>query len=165
VAVVNRVVTENLGNDIIISADTIVSLGDHILEKPDSKAHAMEMLAQLSGREHSVFTAVTIAVRRELLPLALEGYDADERSSSDYRFKTFLTRTAVQFAVLSPVTVQGYVDSEEPMDKAGSYGIQGIGASLVEGIRGDYFNVVGFPVRNFAVELNRLLESMFSNQT
>ena len=87
---------------------------------------AVRMLTALSGREHTVYTGVTI--RRG-------GEEATEHEA-----------TAVRFRPLTPEEIRTYVSTGEPMDKAGSYGIQGYGCLLVEGIRGDYFNVVGLPV-------------------
>jgi len=121
--------------DIIIAADTVVALGGRILGKPRSRAEAVEMLASLSGREHTVYTGVT--VRRD-------GEAVTEHEA-----------TAVRFRALSPEEIAAYAGSGEPMDKAGAYGIQGLGALLVEGISGDYYNVVGLPVCRLAKLLAR----------
>ena len=112
--------------DLILAADTVVAVDGQILGKPRDKDHARQMLALLSGRDHTVYTGVT--VRRD---------------------QTVLTQheaTRVRFRPLSPAEIDAYVRSGEPMDKAGAYGIQGLGALLVEGIEGDYCNVVGLPV-------------------
>lgn len=115
---------------LIVAADTIVSLDGRILGKPGDKEEAIGMLRMLSGRTHQVYTGVTL-----LFP---EG-----------RRETFSEMTEVCMYPLSPEEIVDYVNSGEPMDKAGAYGIQGLGARLVERIRGDYNNVVGFPLARF----------------
>ena len=112
--------------DLIIAADTVVALDGAVLGKPRDENDARRMLALLSGREHQVYTGFT--VRR--------GEQVFTRSEE----------TAVTFRPLTEREIAAYVATGEPMDKAGSYGIQGYGAMLVEGIRGDYFNVMGLPV-------------------
>lgn len=111
---------------LIIAADTVVALDGEVLGKPHSEGSAAEMLKKLSGRAHQVYTGFT--VRR--------GEKVVTRSQ----------RSEVHFRPLSEQEIAAYVATGEPMDKAGSYGIQGFGALLVEGIRGDYFNVMGLPV-------------------
>lgn len=112
--------------DLIIAADTVVAVDGQVLGKPHSRDEAVEMLTALSGRTHTVYTGVTVCRGGE----ALTEHEA----------------TAVRFRPLTPAEIAAYVATGEPMDKAGSYGIQGYGALLVEGIEGDYFNVVGLPV-------------------
>lgn len=112
--------------DLIIAADTVVAVDGQVLGKPHSRDEAVEMLTTLSGRTHTVYTGVTVCRGGE----ALTEHEA----------------TAVRFRSLTPAEIAAYVATGEPMDKAGSYGIQGYGALLVEGIEGDYFNVVGLPV-------------------
>ena len=114
------------GADTVIGADTIVVLDGEILGKPANDEEAFSMLARLSGREHSVFTGVTI--------LSQKG----ERS--------FYKETKVKFCELSDGEIRDYIKTGECSDKAGAYGIQGFGSRFVEGITGDYFNVVGLPV-------------------
>lgn len=114
------------GTDTIIGADTVVAIDDKILGKPENEKDAFNMLKMLSGREHSVFTGVTI----------IKGDDIN----------TFSAETRVKFFELSDDEINNYIKTNEPMDKAGAYGIQGYGALLVEKIDGDYFNVVGLPV-------------------
>lgn len=113
-------------NDIVIGADTVVSIDGKILGKPADKEHAKQMLRALSGREHSVFTGITII-----------------KGSME---KSFYAETRVKFFDLSEKEISDYIETGEPMDKAGAYGIQGFGSLLVEKIDGDYFNVVGLPV-------------------
>ena len=112
--------------DLVIAADTVVSVDGQVLGKPKDAADAKRMLATLSGREHTVYTGVT--VRR------------GETCITEYE------ATVVRFRTLQPDEIADYVSTGEPMDKAGAYGIQGLGCLLVEGILGDYFNVVGLPV-------------------
>lgn len=112
--------------DLIIAADTVVALDGRVLGKPQDQGEAFAMLSALSGREHRVYTGVTV----------LGGGQA----------ATEHEETAVAFRALSPEEIRDYIATGEPMDKAGAYGIQGVGALLVQGIRGDYCNVVGLPV-------------------
>ena len=111
---------------VIIAADTVVALDGEVLGKPHSEAQAAEMLGKLSGREHQVYTGFTVR----------QGDRAVTQSEC----------TLVTFRSLSAEEIAAYVATNEPMDKAGAYGIQGLGSLLVEGIRGDYFNVMGLPV-------------------
>ena len=122
----------------IVAADTVVVLGGAILEKPADGAHAVQMLTRLSGREHEVLTGFWIG--------SVDG--AVERSE--------VARSAVRFRELSEALVRRYVDTGEPMDKAGAYGIQGIGGALVASIEGSYFNIVGLPVAQVAAALREL---------
>lgn len=113
-------------DDLIIAADTVVALDGRVLGKPQDQGEAFAMLSALSGREHRVYTGVTV----------LGGGQA----------ATEHEETAVTFRALSPEEIRDYIATGEPMDKAGAYGIQGVGALLVQGIRGDYCNVVGLPL-------------------
>ena len=112
--------------DIVIAADTIVVLGDTVLGKPRDEQDALEMLKSLSGRSHQVMTGVTV----------LQGE----------KFLCHTEITEVFFRSLSEEEIYAYIATKDPMDKAGSYGIQNGGALFVEKINGDYFNVVGLPV-------------------
>ncbi len=111
---------------IVIACDTVVALGGRIFGKPGDRAEAAEMLQTLSGRTHEVFSGLTVCTR--------------ERS------ETVCERTLVDFRVLDPREIEAYLDTGEPFDKAGAYGIQGFGAMLISGISGDYYNVMGLPV-------------------
>ncbi len=133
---------------LIISADTIISFCGTVLEKPADPQSACTMLKLLSGKEHQVLTAVTIALLSPS-PTQNEAY-----------VKTFCESTRVRFSDLSDETIAAYVATGEPLDKAGSYGIQGIGSSLVKGIDGCYFNVVGFPIHRFCKELIEMLKTV-----
>ncbi len=116
-------------DSLIIAADTLVVRGAEILGKPKDAADARRMLAALSGREHLVYTGLAL----------LENTPAR-------RLRQSHAVTRVRFRTLSPAEIAAYVQSGEPMDKAGAYGIQEFGALLVESIAGDYFNVVGLPL-------------------
>lgn len=112
---------------LVLGSDTVVVQGDDVLGKPRDGAEAVEMLARLQGKEHRVETGVAIMAPGGRVASAVEGVRV--------RFRPFDLRTARE-----------YVATDEPMDKAGAYGIQGFGAALVERIDGDFFAVMGLPV-------------------
>ena len=118
---------------LVIGADTVVCCEGKILGKPHSREAAAEMLTALQGRSHEVYTGVTLYSQSETV--------------------TFFECTQVEFYPMTEVEISEYIDSKEPMDKAGAYGIQGLGARFVKGIRGDYNNVVGLPVGHLYQEL------------
>lgn len=118
----------------IIAADTVVAIDGKILGKPADAEEAAAMLHLLSGRTHSVFTGVCII-------------------SADGEQKSFAEETTVEFWQLSEQMIEDYVQSGEPMDKAGAYGIQDAGALLVKRINGDYYNVMGLPVGRLLREI------------
>lgn len=121
-------------NEVIITADTLVILDDKILGKPKSLEEAMEMLRLLSGKTHQVVTGVTIA-------------NQEKRTS-------FSSTTKVSFTTLSEKEIRYYVDTFQPLDKAGAYGIQEwIGGVAVEKIDGSYYNVMGLPIHRLFKEL------------
>jgi septum formation protein len=113
---------------LIVAADTTVVIDDHILEKPVDQHDARRMLRLLNNRWHQVLTGIAIIDPRLQTTVAHE-------------------QTEVKFAAMIDEQIDWYVASGEPMDKAGAYAIQGLGARFIEGIQGDYFNVVGLPVR------------------
>ena len=117
---------------LIIAADTFVVFGDRILGKPRTNAEAREMLRALNGQAHSVISGFTI--------LDTETGKVVSRS----------VETRVHMRKLTLREIDSYIRTEEPLDKAGGYAIQGRGAVLVESIEGDYFNVVGLPLRALA---------------
>lgn len=121
-------------DEILITADTLVFLDGRRLGKPRDTSHALEMLLALQGREHTVCTGVTV----------MQGC----------RRLTESEETTVRFRSAGEDELRAYIRTGEPMDKAGAYGVQGLGALFVEGIRGDYFNVVGLPM----LRLSRMLE-------
>ncbi|CAH6661892.1 Maf family protein [Pseudocitrobacter vendiensis] len=122
----------------VLGADTIVILNGEVLEKPRDAAHAAEMLGKLSGETHQVMTAVALADRQNTLDT--------------------LVVTDVTFRVLSEHDIAGYVACGEPLDKAGAYGIQGLGGCFVRKINGSYHAVVGLPL----VETYELLSNFNS---
>jgi septum formation protein len=111
----------------VLGADTTVALEDEILEKPVDQADALRMLQRLQGKRHEVHTAVCLRA------------DGAEYEAQDL--------TAVFFRPADDEMLRAYVATGEPMDKAGAYGIQGFGAALIERIEGDFFGVMGLPVR------------------
>ncbi|HED11362.1 MAG TPA: septum formation protein Maf [Caldithrix abyssi] len=127
---------------LVISADTIVSLDGNILGKPRNEDHAYDMLAFLSGKTHQVYTAFGLFYKhyeKELLHLVC---------------------TDVTMRVLTDEIIMAYIGTGEPVDKAGAYAIQGQGAMLIEGIRGSYTNVVGFPLAQFFDKLDHFLGTL-----
>lgn len=131
-----KVVFSKNPDSYVIGADTIVVLNGLILGKPLSEAEAADTLKMLSGTKHEVFTGVSI-----LSPAGTT---------------RFFEKTEVLFWELTEDEIRAYVQSGEPFDKAGSYGIQGLGAMLVKKISGDYFTVVGLPVARLVRELKSL---------
>lgn len=119
-------------NAVIISADTIVTLDGEILGKPKDEDDAFDMLLRLSAREHEVYTGYCVMRIR------------------DGKAVCGKVKTKVKFKKLSEDKIRGYINSGESMDKAGAYGIQGVGSILIEKIDGDYFNVVGLPISALA---------------
>jgi len=120
---------------IIIAADTFGVLDGRLLGKPDDAANAREMLALMSGKCHEVVTGFTII-------------DTDSGKTVSH-----VVKTRVHFKTLSKAQIEKYVETGEPLGKAGAYAIQGKGADLVEKIEGDYYNVIGLPVHALAREL------------
>ena len=119
----------------IVGADTVVAYQGQILGKPTDKADAKRMLTMLSGQTHEVYTGVCVI--------------------EDGKTKTFYEETKVTFYEISDEQIDRYIKTGEPMDKAGSYGIQGKAAVFIKGIEGDYYNVVGFPIARFLQEITK----------
>ena len=117
---------EKFSGSIIIAADTIVVIGDEILGKPQDREDAFRMLKILQGREHEVITGVSVALNSKVI--------------------THAEHTSVKFRSLNDDEIKNYISTGECDDKAGAYAIQGRGSILIEGIKGDYFNVVGLPL-------------------
>jgi septum formation protein len=113
--------------DVILAADTTVVLDGKIFEKPTSPADAVRMLQELQGRTHEVLTAVAVA--------------------QDGRLEQALDVSRVTFRPVDRATLEAYVATGEPLDKAGAYAIQGLGAPLIERVEGDFFGVMGLPLR------------------
>jgi septum formation protein len=109
----------------------VVVLDSHILGKPDNTEHAIEMLLTLSGRTHQVYTGLSLV---------------SAAGSAISNVRTSFSVTDVEFAPFDEARARAYVATGEPLDKAGAYGIQALGALLIPRIHGDYFNVVGLPL-------------------
>ncbi len=128
-------------DELVIAADTIVVCDGKVLGKPHSLEEAKAMLSMLSGRAHQVMTGVTVLLGEQLI--------------------SHTEVTDVHFRTLSHKEIDAYVESGEPMDKAGAYGIQGGAALFVEGIAGDYYNVVGLPVCRLQQMLKEMAPELF----
>lgn len=122
--------------DVVLAADTIVVCDGKILGKPHSKEEAKQMLRLLSGRDHQVMTGYTLLKNGECL--------------------TETETSRIHFRPLEEAEIQAYVDSGEPMDKAGAYGIQGLAALFITGLEGDYYNVMGLPLCGLTLALRKL---------
>ncbi len=143
-------IAQNSTDAIVISADTIVVFDDNILGKPQSEEHAAQMLTNLSGNTHSVYSGVFVAAVHS------EGVIVDSIS--------FFERTKVTFSTLNESEIKRYVETGSPLDKAGAYGIQDdLGALFVESIHGDYYNVVGFPINAFYQRLKSNKPDIFKH--
>ena len=121
--------------DLIIAADTVVSLDGSVLGKPEDELDAFRMISALSGMRHQVYTGITVSCGGEVIT---------EHEVTDVYFRN-----------LGEIEIEHYVKTKEPIDKAGAYGIQGYGALLVERISGDYYNVMGLPVCRLGRMLSR----------
>ncbi len=130
---------------LVIGADTVVSLEGEILGKPLDERDAFKMLTRLQGREHEVYTGVTLLYRA---PGALE-----------QTVRSFHERTRVSFFPMTEEEIGEYVGTGDPLDKAGAYGIQGFCARYVRGIEGDYNNVVGLPAGRLYQEIKEWLKN------
>lgn len=140
VDVCGRLAAENKEDFVVIGADTVVSCWGEILGKPKDKEDAVRMLKNLQGGSHQVYTGVTLAWKYK---------------DMSAMFATFSECTDVTMYTMSEEEIKRYVDSGEPMDKAGAYAIQGLCAAYIQGICGDYNNVVGLPVGRVCQELKR----------
>jgi septum formation protein len=128
---------------IIIAADTIGVIDGRIIGKPHSSVEAIEMIASLSGKPHTVITGFTV--------LDTITHKSISRS----------VETTVYFKSLTSAEIEAYVKTGEPLDKAGAYAIQGLGAVLVERIEGDYYNVIGLPLHALSEALKELGVKVF----
>lgn len=126
---------------IILSADTVVAYDSKVLEKPKDEQDAKSMLGMLQGNTHQVYTGVAL-------------YDYLSKKE-----KVFVQKTEVTFYAMTEEEIIEYVNTKEPMDKAGSYGIQGIGGKFVKEIKGDYNNVVGLPVARLYQEIKWMMNN------
>lgn len=121
---------------VVIAADTIVVVDGEILGKPRDTAHAAEMLGRLAGREHTVYTAIAVA--------------------RDAQTESAVEDVRVTMRAMAAGEIAAYIATGEPMDKAGAYGIQGYGATIVERVDGDYFSVMGLGLRRLVELLGRV---------
>jgi septum formation protein len=121
---------------VVIAADTIVVVDGEILGKPRDAAHAAEMLGRLAGREHTVYTAIAVA--------------------RDAQTESAVEDVRVTMRPMAADEIAAYIATGEPMDKAGAYGIQGYGATIVERVDGDYFSVMGLGLRRLVALLGRV---------
>ncbi|XP_075991755.1 dTTP/UTP pyrophosphatase [Anticarsia gemmatalis] len=122
----NRLTKEGKAPDLVIGADTMVTLDGEMFGKPTNEQEAVSMLSRLSGRGHTVYTGVVV--------------------KSPSKVVKFTEKTDVFFGKMEDKQIKGYIATGEPMDKAGGYGIQGVGGTFVERVEGDYFTVVGLPL-------------------
>ncbi|KAL0895195.1 hypothetical protein ABMA27_013638 [Loxostege sticticalis] len=122
----NRLISQGQSPDIVIGADTMVTLDQELFGKPTSQEEAFQMLSRLSGRSNTVYTGVVVKAHNKIVK--------------------FTEKTDVFFGKIHEDQIRGYIATGEPMDKAGGYGIQGMGGSFIERIEGDYFTVVGLPL-------------------
>ncbi|KAJ5073593.1 bifunctional dttp/utp pyrophosphatase/methyltransferase protein-related [Anaeramoeba ignava] len=163
--VMNKLNSENQKPDLIISCDTVISakieqeipedlknnpvflqIGDRfVMGKPKTKENSFKMLSFLSGKQHNVISGVTL-----LFP----------KFSSDENCITFSNSTSVFFKNLSTESINAYIDTSEPIDKAGGYAIQGLGVCLIEKIDGSWSNVVGFPLSEFCEKVSEKFEEI-----
>ena len=125
---------------IVLGADTVVACGGRILGKPADAENAVTMLRMLQGRAHEVYTGVTVLYEE----------------NGEKKALTFHEKTTVHFCPMTEAQIREYVATGDPLDKAGSYGIQGICARYIRGIEGDYNNVVGLPAGRVYQELHGL---------
>lgn len=137
-----REVAAELDSGLILGADTVVVCDEHLLGKPRDREDAERMLRLLSGRWHEVLTAVALV------------------DASTHRLRQSLVRTRVHMHVLSASEIEGYLNSGEPFDKAGAYGIQGLAAQFIDRIDGCYFNVVGLPLSATVQMMQSLAEDL-----
>lgn len=133
----NRILMDSSDRLVVIGADTIVSYNHKVLGKPKDRDDAFLMIKSFQGRVHSVYTGITVFYTKE----------------NEAKSFTFCERTDVKVAAMTDREIREYVGSGEPDDKAGAYGIQGLFAKFIEGIDGDYYNVMGLPVARLYKEL------------
>ena len=136
-----RAVARKLVEGIVIGADTIVVYAGEVMGKPKDQSDAIQILKRLSGKKHEVITGVALV---------------NARNNLEY---VWSEKTSVWFRQLSDIEIKKYVESGQPMDKAGAYGIQGRAAAFVKRIEGCYFNVVGLPLASLVENLKRFIST------
>ena len=137
---VRKIISERKSSYPVLTADTIVVLGDKIFGKPRQESDAINMLLKLSGKTHLVMTAVTIGIM----------------TKEEAKFHTISVSSRVEFAKLTASDCKEYCDTGEPFDKAGGYGIQGYGSAFIRKINGSYSNIVGLPIHEVVQLLKEL---------
>lgn len=147
--VANKLNTQNLTENnftskLVIGADTIVAVDNTILGKPKDKEDAFQMIKSIEGRAHQVYTGVAIVETS-----AIPGLPTSELA-------VFYDSTDVEVYAMTNSQIEEYINTNEPYDKAGAYGIQGLFGKFVKGIKGDYNNVVGLPVAKIYQELKKM---------
>ncbi|XP_076636627.1 dTTP/UTP pyrophosphatase [Colletes latitarsis] len=138
--VYDRLSGDPIQPSLIIGADTMVTMGDIIYGKPKNESHAFEMLSSLANKEHIVYTGVCLKTPKTEV--------------------NFYDSAIVKFGDISKEQIEAYIQTGEPLDKAGGYGVQGLGGCLVEKINGDFYTVMGIPLYSMTKRLNEL----FSNK-
>lgn len=131
-------IAKNNINEFILAADTVVELDGKVFEKPKNRKEAYDFLKALSGNTHKVITAYVF-----------------KNISKNILIKDVVI-SKVKFLELDNETINWYLDTGEPFDKAGGYGIQGLGRVLIEKIEGDYYSIMGFPISNFLENLRKI---------
>lgn len=129
----------NQENLVVIGSDTIVFCNNHILGKPKSREDAAAMLKMLQGNTHKVYTGVTLMIRQ----------------AGEWKTYTFEEHTGVTMYPMDQQEIEAYIETGEPMDKAGGYAVQGRGAVFIQKIEGEYNTVVGFPIARIYQELKK----------
>ncbi len=142
----NKIFTKDKDRCVVIGADTVVSYSGRVLGKPRDREDAANMIKEFAGDTHAVYTGVTL-------------YFVDENGQPAH--VTFHEETLVDVAAMTDKEIADYVATGEPDDKAGAYGVQGLFAIFISGIRGDYYNVVGLPIARLYKEMkeHKLLEN------
>lgn len=140
---------EQSGNCLVVSADTIVCLGKKIYGKPNDVNEARQFLSELSGKSHSVFTAVTLGLK----------------VNGDEKVHSFVEETKVTFNSITPELMDRYLATGDSLDKAGAYGIQNGSLTFISKVEGDYSNVVGFPLARFVTETANFLKPFTRGQS
>jgi septum formation protein len=147
-AVANKLQERDQKHYLIVSADTIVSLGNKIYNKPADRHEAREFLSELAGKTHSVFTAVglTLIYQNNIVE------------------KSFVDESRVTFAPIPTELMERYLDTGDSLDKAGAYGIQGPSLTFISKVEGSYSTVVGFPLSRFVTETEKFLTETISRE-
>jgi septum formation protein len=132
-----EVIFKNNPNSIVIGSDTIVVLNKQVLLKPKNKEDARSILLKLSGKTHYVYTSVAIISKEKTI--------------------SFVDESTVEFINLTDEEIEKYINTDEPYDKAGAYGIQGSAALFINKINGDYYSIMGFPISKIYLHLKEFV--------